>query len=150
MRRKKKQNVVLLKRGWRSGLEKQFMELLNKAKVPFKYEQETFKYTVPEKVHKYTPDFILPGGTVIETKGQWGLEDRKKISWFVKQHPEILFRMVFSNPHQRINKKSKTRYADICNKLKIPWCSIKDMDTCLLYTSPSPRDRTRSRMPSSA
>ena len=28
---------------------------------------------------------------------------------------------------------------------------IADMDsTCLLYTSPSPRDRTRSRMPSSA
>ena len=26
----------------------------------------------------------------------------------------------------------------------------KLLDTCLLYTSPSPRDRTRSRMPSSA
>ena len=26
----------------------------------------------------------------------------------------------------------------------------KDIDPCLLYTSPSPRDRTRSRMPSSA
>ena len=25
-----------------------------------------------------------------------------------------------------------------------------DLSTCLLYTSPSPRDRTRSRMPSSA
>ena len=25
-----------------------------------------------------------------------------------------------------------------------------EMDVCLLYTSPSPRDRTRSRMPSSA
>ena len=25
-----------------------------------------------------------------------------------------------------------------------------DMNSCLLYTSPSPRDRTRSRMPSSA
>ena len=25
-----------------------------------------------------------------------------------------------------------------------------DVDICLLYTSPSPRDRTRSRMPSSA
>ena len=25
-----------------------------------------------------------------------------------------------------------------------------DMNICLLYTSPSPRDRTRSRMPSSA
>ena len=28
--------------------------------------------------------------------------------------------------------------------------SIAFLDTCLLYTSPSPRDRTRSRMPSSA
>ena len=28
-----------------------------------------------------------------------------------------------------------------------PWIVL---DTCLLYTSPSPRDRTRSRMPSSA
>ena len=27
---------------------------------------------------------------------------------------------------------------------------IQSVDTCLLYTSPSPRDRTRSRMPSSA
>ena len=26
----------------------------------------------------------------------------------------------------------------------------EDVTTCLLYTSPSPRDRTRSRMPSSA
>ena len=27
---------------------------------------------------------------------------------------------------------------------------VKDIRICLLYTSPSPRDRTRSRMPSSA
>ena len=34
-------------------------------------------------------------------------------------------------------------------KLKIPLLSSA-MDTCLLYTSPSPRDRQKSRMPSSA
>ena len=28
--------------------------------------------------------------------------------------------------------------------------TVIDIQTCLLYTSPSPRDRTRSRMPSSA
>ena len=28
--------------------------------------------------------------------------------------------------------------------------SVKDIDTCLLYTSPSPRDQRGSRMPSSA
>ena len=34
--------------------------------------------------------------------------------------------------------------------LPIPAININDSVTCLLYTSPSPRDRTRSRMPSSA
>ena len=32
----------------------------------------------------------------------------------------------------------------------IPWVYAGVYETCLLYTSPSPRDRTRSRMPSSA
>ena len=31
-----------------------------------------------------------------------------------------------------------------------PFYSYETVTTCLLYTSPSPRDRTRSRMPSSA
>ena len=31
-----------------------------------------------------------------------------------------------------------------------PWGAVCNSTTCLLYTSPSPRDRTRSRMPSSA
>ena len=30
------------------------------------------------------------------------------------------------------------------------WLGFLHFDDCLLYTSPSPRDRTRSRMPSSA
>ena len=34
--------------------------------------------------------------------------------------------------------------------LKLENDFITDMQSCLLYTSPSPRDRTRSRMPSSA
>ena len=41
------------------------------------------------------------------------------------------------------------------NNERIDYSKIKEMFTallefCLLYTSPSPRDRTRSRMPSSA
>ena len=43
---------------------------------------------------------------------------------------------IFTNLYQEIN----THYVDDLNPSKI----------CLLYTSPSPRDRTRSRMPSSA
>ena len=41
------------------------------------------------------------------------------------------------------------------NAFPIDWCKqvikrFEEMSACLLYTSPSPRDRTRSRMPSSA
>ena len=32
----------------------------------------------------------------------------------------------------------------------VKWADGNPNTTCLLYTSPSPRDRTRSRMPSSA
>ena len=45
------------------------------------------------------------------------------------------------------------RYPHLSTGLKIAQefnCSMDWLYTCLLYTSPSPRDRTRSRMPSSA
>ena len=34
--------------------------------------------------------------------------------------------------------------------VEIDYLAAANAKTCLLYTSPSPRDRTRSRMPSSA
>ena len=37
-----------------------------------------------------------------------------------------------------------------CESERIPLVACIDTNACLLYTSPSPRDRTRSRMPSSA
>ena len=45
-----------------------------------------------------------------------------------------------------INSKAKKNYLNLG---RVP-ARTKWTDTCLLYTSPSPRDRTRSRMPSSA
>ena len=40
---------------------------------------------------------------------------------------------------------------DIPEDIEVIWGWVKSSDNaCLLYTSPSPRDRTRSRMPSSA
>ena len=40
--------------------------------------------------------------------------------------------------------------AAVENKRKEDQLKFNKVDSCLLYTSPSPRDRTRSRMPSSA
>ena len=50
---------------------------------------------------------------------------------------------------------SLDRIQNLCQRLgnpqdKLKAISIVGTNGCLLYTSPSPRDRTRSRMPSSA
>ena len=46
-------------------------------------------------------------------------------------------------------KKTRTDFA-VEKATELGASSIQPVGTCLLYTSPSPRDRTRSRMPSSA
>ena len=46
-----------------------------------------------------------------------------------------------------IKKESKGNWF-LCDKGNLP--PIAETDICLLYTSPSPRDRQKSRMPSSA
>ena len=38
----------------------------------------------------------------------------------------------------------------LADSVRIAGVAREDIDTCLLYTSPSPRDRQKSRMPSSA
>ena len=48
---------------------------------------------------------------------------------------------------ERLRGSIKIEYSLCKNQSQKLW---ELLNTCLLYTSPSPRDRTRSRMPSSA
>lgn len=73
-------------------------------------------YTIPESVHKYTPDFILPNGIIIEAKGLFETADRQKHLLIKKQYPHLDIRFVFQNPNNRLYKGSKTTYADWCKK----------------------------------
>ena len=52
-----------------------------------------------------------------------------------------------SSPVSSVLKISKTSETTTTT---VPQTTTTTTTTCLLYTSPSPRDRTRSRMPSSA
>ena len=49
-------------------------------------------------------------------------------------------------PESRLNSQAAEIYEKIKEKEKMS----DDKETCLLYTSPSPRDKRQSRMPSSA
>jgi len=106
---------VGLKYGFRSGLEEKVGDQIAKAYGFIKYETEKIKYEVHE-VRSYTPDFLLPNGIIIETKGRFIPEDRKKHLLIKEQHPELDIRFVFTNSNNKIRKGSKTSYADWCNK----------------------------------
>jgi len=106
---------VGIKHGFRSGLEERVAAQLQALGIDPRFESEVIKYTKPESQHKYTPDFPL-GKVVIETKGRFMPEDRKKHLLIKEQHPELDIRFVFTNSNARITKTSKTTYADWCQK----------------------------------
>jgi len=110
-----------IKHGYRSGFEHTVADQLTESKTKFEYETTVINYIKPETFHKYTVDFTLPNGILIETKGRWVLEDRKKHLLIKKQHPELDIRMVFQNPNGKIRKGSKTTYSDFCEKHNILW-----------------------------
>ena len=109
------------KHGWRSGLEERMRIILEEAGLEANYEAKTFDYTIPESKHTYTPDFAVSPHIIIETKGLWDLEDRKKMLLVIAQHPEVEFRMIFDNANKKIKKGSNTSYADWCDKHNIKW-----------------------------
>lgn len=100
---------------YKSGLEGAIGEQLRLAGVPHQYEPFRIPF-IPTKVRHYTPDFLLPSGIIIETKGQFVSEDRAKHLAVQAQWPHLEIRFVFSNPKARIGKKSKTTYAMWCER----------------------------------
>ena len=116
-----KSRANAIKHGYRSGFEHKVADQLTEAKIKFEYENTVIKYIKPQTNHTYTIDFTLPNGILVETKGRWVLEDRKKHMLIKDQHPELDIRMVFQNPRGKIRKGSKTTYADFCDKHGIIW-----------------------------
>lgn len=111
--------------GFRSGLEVKVAAELKAAGVEADYEAYTISYLIPERSAKYKPDFILPNGIIIETKGRFTTEDRKKHRLIHEQQPHLDIRFVFSNPKSLIGKKSTTSYGLWCERL------------CILYAARS-------------
>ena len=58
--------MTIQKRTFRSKLEKQVGDLLEQIGVVYEYETHKISYIIQ---HHYNPDFILPNGVYLETKG---------------------------------------------------------------------------------
>jgi hypothetical protein len=122
-----------IKNGFRSGLEETIANQLTEKNVPYEYEEKknTIKYVVPASNHTYLPDFKLPNGIIVETKGRFVLADRKKHALIKEQHPELDIRFVFSNSNAKLSKGSKTTYAMWCDKLGIKYADKSIPDSWL-------------------
>lgn len=68
------------------------------------------EYQVPATTSKYTPDFILPNGIVVETKGYFDADDRKKHLLVRTSRPDLDIRFVFTNPQQFCQSADRKAY----------------------------------------
>jgi hypothetical protein len=105
-------------RKYRSRLEEKLARWFELNGYQFEYETLHLNYTVSAV---YTPDFILPNGVILEAKGYFKPEDRRKMLAVKKQHPELDIRLVFQAPHNTLTKTSKTTYAKWAEKHGFLW-----------------------------
>ena len=94
--------------------------------------------------------FAIPSILYQEDTGNWYLDNRLNLGLdlqggsylLLEVQTDVLIDEEFENFSDTVRIIARE------NRVKIN--NIERIDDCLLYTSPSPRDRTRSRMPSSA
>lgn len=111
-------------KGYRSGLEMANAEWLEEQGVSFEYEAYPLFYTVPARKARYTVDFVLlDNGIMVETKGRFTTDDRKKHKLIKAEYPDLDLRIVFANPNAKIGKKSKTTYAMWCERESIMYAA---------------------------
>ena len=110
-----KQFRAARKYGYRSGLELKISEYLQELKIKFLYEGIKIEWE-DLAYRTYTPDFVLPNGIIIETKGRFTVADRRKHKCIKKQHPDLDIRFVFTNSKCKLQKGAKTSYAQWCIK----------------------------------
>ena len=121
---------------FRSKLEGYCYTKLKEANIKNEYEELTITLIEPFRFNgkyyagnTYTPDFV-GDNFIIECKGFF--TDVARIKWklflnnyVVKKHPEIKIYMLFYNARQKIYKKSKSTYAEWCEKHGIEWAHRK-------------------------
>lgn len=119
----------------RSKLELKFEEILLENKAEYDYEVTVIPYTVPESQHKYTVDWTLLHGPLIETKGYLSdHQERNKYVLLKQQYPDLDLRFVFDNPNKLCGgtKYSHAKWAD---KHGFVWCGIRDVETIQSWIS---------------
>lgn len=123
--------------GYRSGLEVKIARLLDESDIPYRYEKVKVEWE-DLMYRTYTPDIILSNGIIIEVKGRFTSDDRRKHLAVKKQHATLDIRFVFESSRRKLSKGAKTTYGQWCDKhgfmyadrvIPQEWLSEKGKDT---------------------
>lgn len=129
-KKKRKQNR------YKSLLERRFAELCFKNGVKAVYEARRFEFV---RMAHYSPDWEITPTLYVETKGYFSPRNRGDLLSFREQHPGVEIFLVFAEPSNRLTKKSKTTYAEWCDKHGFRWCSIDRFPKFLWEESKKPQ-----------
>ena len=103
----------------RSGFELAVRTDLDRRGVRYDYESVNLEWV---EEHIYTPDIVLPNGILVELKGYFDKNDRRKMLHVVKQHDDLDIRIVFQNANAKA-AGTKSTCAKWCDRHGIQWAS---------------------------
>lgn len=106
---------------FRSGLEKKIYEdaVLNGRELDYEPLEPIVRYVVPAR---YIPDFKLPNGVLVESKGWLRPRDRAKMARVKLENPGLDIRFVFQRANSRVGKSSNSlMYWQWAEKHGFPW-----------------------------
>lgn len=105
---------------FRSKFEAGVAASLTKRGLSFHYEGQALPYKI-EAV--YTPDFILPSGVIVETKGHFPPEDRRKMLAVKAQYPQLDIRLCFQNADVKLSRAPRAlTYWQWAERHGFLWC----------------------------
>ena len=88
--------------------------------MAFEYESVPLTYVLTSV---YTPDFVLPNGVIVETKGLFDSDDRRKMLAVKAQHPALDIRLCFQKADVRLSRAPRSlTYAQWAKRHGFPWC----------------------------
>lgn len=87
----------------RSSWEANIARVFNYLSVPFEYEKSIF----PREESYYIPDFFLSDNRIVEVKGFWNPDSRKKAQEFLKNHTEYRYYIIDGDMYPTIKKRYK-------------------------------------------
>lgn len=105
---------------YRSKFEASVAASLKARGLQFGYEVQALAYTISAV---YTPDFVLPNGVIVETKGLFDSDDRRKMVAVKAQHPDLDIRICFMKADVKLSRAPRSiTYAQWAERHSFIWC----------------------------